>query len=369
MIPRIQQEEIKSKLSAPVLFIGGPRNVGKTRLIRNVLDDSNQAYTIWNGDNRKEKKYGIEEASKVETPYLIIRNAQFMSQLEAILDQSLGGKIRVRVIVCYSYKPLINEALLVALKNEGLLLEVFAPSFFEAANHFGLPHEEQLLEERLIYGNYPDVLDDLEHAEVTLRELVQDVIKTNLGAKDRVNKGDKLLRVMQLLAFQIGEPVSYNEIAEKSGLDNETVERYIQLLEEAHILINLPTFENGNRYELKKTHCVYFADNGIRNVLISNFNPSFLRNDMPQLWKNWLVSERVKWAKINHLQKEFSFWRTHTRQQMDLIEKGEDIRAFKMDWEKRNKVKVPTSFKQYYPEIKSRLLNRSSYWSFLTNKR
>ena len=113
--------------------------------------------------------------------------------------------------------------------------------------------------------------------------------------------------MLQLLAFNVGLPISYNDLGERCGLDNETVERYIQLFEDAFVLIKLPSFNNGNRYELKKAHCVYFQDNGIRNVLISNFNPTFLRDDMNELWRNYMVSERVKWIRMNNLKKSIYF--------------------------------------------------------------
>ena len=171
------------------------------------------------------------------------------------------------------------------------------------------------------------------------------------------------------MAFSIGEPVSYLEIGERAGLDNETVMRYIALLEQADILVRLPSYATDKRYELKKSNCIYFMDNGIRNALISNFNPTFLRNDMDQLWKNYLVSERIKWTRMNGIQSEFRFWRTHTRQQMDLLEiKPTEIRAYKMDWEKRKKVKIPKYFTELYPEAITRVLNRSTYWPFLSKK-
>ena len=120
--------------------------------------------------------------------------------------------------------------------------------------------------------------------------------------------------MLQLLAFNIGNAVSYNEISERCGLDNETVERYIQLLEDAFILIQLKPYFNNHRYELKKTNMIYFADNGVRNVLISNFNPTFLRNDMNELWRNYVISERVKWIKLKGIENTVFFWKTHTKQ-------------------------------------------------------
>ena len=182
------------------------------------------------------------------------------------------------------------------------------------------------------------------------------------------------MRMLQLLAFNVGEPISYNDIGERSGLDNETVERYIQLFEDAFVLIKLPSYFNDNRYELKKTHCVYFQDNGIRNALISNFNSTSLRNDMNDLWRNYMISERIKWIRMNNLKKKVYFWRTHTRQQMDFVEVGRDqIMAYKSDpkmigWEKRKNVKIPKSFTDFYPNIKTSILNKSTYWNFLTRK-
>ena len=242
-------------------------------------------------------------------------------------------------------------------------------TFYELSQKSTLPEEEKMVEQRLIYGNYPEVTEDLEHAEVTLREMVQEVIFTNLGVTDRINKGDKLLRMLQFIAFNIGEPVSYHEIGEKCGLDNETVERYIELLERSFILIRLQTLYNGNRYELKKTHVIYFVDNGIRNVLIRNFNPVFLRNDVDQLWKNWLISERIKWNKLNGKAVDYRFWRTHTRQMMDFIELTPERKsAYKTAWEKKKKLKFPASFVEAYPTISTHVLNRTTYWGFLTKR-
>jgi predicted AAA+ superfamily ATPase len=307
---------------------------------------------------------------KFETEVLVIEEAQYLSNLEAIIEDVLSGVIKSTTVICCSFAPRIDELLLEALRMEGLEVPIFAPSFYESAQHFGLPQEEQLLEERLIFGNYPSVLDDLENAESTLRALIQEIIVTNLGANDRINKEDKLMRMLQLLAFHVGDSVSYNDIGERCGLDNETVERYVKLLEDAYLLINLPSYHTEQRYELKKSNAIYFADNGIRNALISNFNPTRLRNDMDQLWRNYLISERVKWIRMNQLGIETYFWKTHTKQRMDFLElSGNGIRAYKTDWEKRKKVKLPKSFSDSYPHAKIGVLNRSTYWSFLTSKK
>jgi len=261
-----------------------------------------------------------------------------------------------------------------ALEIEGMLFSLYAPSFSEAAQHFGLNHEIELMEERLIFGNYPQVLSDLENASTHLTDLIDDVLQTQLGAKDRVNKADKLMKMLKILAFECGEPISYNDVAQRCGVDNETIERYIDLFEKAFLLIKLPSFYNGNRYELKKTHCIYFQDNGIRNALIQNFNEPEFRYDLDALWRNYMISERVKWIRTQRMNKQIFFWRTHTRQQMDFIEMGKDtLMAYKADpsifsYAKRQKVKIPKSFEAAYPEAKTSVLNKSTYWNFLTRK-
>lgn len=377
MIERLQKTLLKEKLSeSKLLLIRGPKRAGKQSLIENVLNELSTEFETLNCRDKKERKRIKSEniLGQLTAPVVILREAQYLENLQAILEDVLMGKVTCTLVVCCSYKPAIDEELIEALKMEGMLFNFFAPSFNESATHFGLAQESELLEERLIYGNYPTVLDDLEHAEIILKEIIQEIINTQLGANDRVNKQDKLMRMLQLLAFNVGEPISYNDIGERCGLDNETVERYIQLFEDAFVLIKLPSFFNDNRYELKKTHCVYFQDNGIRNVLISNFNPTALRNDMNDLWRNYMISERVKWIRMNNMDKDIYFWRTHTRQQMDFIEVGAtQTMAYKCDskligWAKRKNVKVPKSFTEFYPNIKTSVLNKSTYWNFLTRK-
>lgn len=373
MVPRIQKDHLVDRLkSNKLVLLSGPRSVGKMALLDEAIQSLNWSSQLFDCSDKKIRKE-VENSPEVlatDQQVLVLEEAQYLENLQDILEQVLSGGIQATTVICCSFTPRVDELLLEALRMEGLEVLVFAPSFYESAQHFGLPEEERLLEERLIYGNYPAVLGDLEHAELTLRELIQSILFTQLGANDRINKGDKMMRVLQLLAFHIGDAVSFNEIAERCGLDNETVERYVELLEQAFILIKLPSYHTEQRYELKKSHAIYFADNGIRNALISNFNPTFLRNDMDQLWRNYLVSERVKWIRMNQLEKEVYFWKTHTKQRMDFLETdGSTIQAYKTDWEKRKKVKLPKSFETSYPNAKTGVLNKSTYWAFLTRKK
>jgi len=376
MIPRIQYTSIKEKIfNNRLLMLSGPRAVGKKEMVQQILTEENQAFLELNAAKKSVKKMFDEVNESVlknvfgEHRFVILQEAQYVDKLQLIIEEILSGNFDVTLIMTCSYEPVMDEILKEVLQLQELEVYIMPPSFYELAQHNGLPVEESLLEKRLIYGNYPSVVSDLEFAEPKLRELVEQVVFTNLGVTDRINKGDKLMRMLQILAFEVGDAISYNDIGVRCGLDNETVERYIDLLEKSFVLIKLPSFFNNHRYELKKSHAIYFVDNGIRNVLINNFNPMLLRNDWDQIWKNWIISEKIKWNRLNNKQVETYFWKTHTKQMMDYIEVIDGkVSAYKTSWEKRKKLKIPASFTTAYPFATTHGLNRSTYWGFLTKK-
>ncbi len=373
---RIQQQHLIKQLEGnKVLLISGPRLAGKEELIQSVLEELGTASLQINAGHRKERKI-LEESSREEIKatfsgfaIVVIHEAQHLSNLQEIIEEVLSGSIQATIILDCSFEPLLDDLLREVLDMQGLHIRVLPPAFYELASNNGLPEEEKLLEQRLIFGNYPPVVASLDAAPEILKHLLDTVIVSDLGVTDRINKSEQLLRMLQVLAFSIGEPVSYNEVAEKCGLDNETVERYVLLLEKAHILIRLSSFSTGKRYELKKSHLIYFMDNGVRNMLINNFNGPHLRNDLDVLWKNWLIAERIKWNNINGKNATYWFWRTHTRQTIDFLEQnGETFTAYKTTWEKKKKLKFPNMFQEYYPGVHGHGINRSTYWSFLTRK-
>jgi predicted AAA+ superfamily ATPase len=214
-------------------------------------------------------------------------------------------------------------------------------------------------------------LTDLnEDGSEILSNIANEIISsTKLGADDRVNKKDAMIRILQTAAHLIGQPISFNQLAERAGVDNETAERYLKLFEKAHLLFLLPSFHSELKYELKKTHVIFFNDNGIRNGIIRNFNPLTMRMDEDLLWKNWLISERIKWNRINGKKCDYYFWRSHTRQQMDFIEIQDNSKqAYKFSLEKKKMLKESPLFKTYYPDVIFKTVNRSTYLTFLTRK-
>lgn len=373
---RLQHEQIIQQLQASkVLLISGPRLSGKEELISDAMTELNVNHLQINAGNKKERK-AIEESNEQELiqsfsafPLVIIHEAQYLGNLQQIIELVLSDAIPSGVLLNCSFEPLMDELLMEVLDSQNLHIRIYPPAFYELASHFGLPEEEKLLEQRLIFGNYPSVVFSQDAAQEILSHLLDTVLITDLGVTDRINKKEQLIRVLQTLAFLIGEPVSYNEVAERCELDNETVERYILLLEKAFVLIRIPSFSTDKRYELKKSNLIYFVDTGLRNMLINNFNPPAVRMDLDALWKNWLISERIKWNSINNKKVNHWFWRTHTKQTIDLIEENGDQKiAYKATWEKKKKLKFPAMFQEYYAEIPTHTLNRSTYWTFLSRK-
>ncbi len=373
---RIQQQQIIQQLqTSKILLISGPRLAGKEDIIQEVLSELNTNSLQINAGNKKERQT-IEESTEQDLsvslsayPLVVIHEAQYLSNLQHIIELVLSDAISSSILLNCSFEPMMDELLKEVLDTQKLHIRIYPPSFYELASHFGLPEEEKMLEQRLIYGNYPAVVLTPAVAEEILSHLLDTVLITDLGVTDRINKKKQLTRVLQTLSFLIGEPVSYNEVAERCDLDNETVERYVLLLEKAYVLIRIPSYSTDKRYELKKSQLIYFVDTGLRNMLINNFNPPAIRMDLDALWKNWLISERVKWNAVNSKQTTYWFWRTHTKQSIDLIEDNEGKKiAYKSTWEKKKKLKFPAMFQEYYAEIPTHTLNRSTYWTFLSRK-
>jgi uncharacterized protein len=345
MIPRIQYQVIKEKIAGnKLLLITGPREVGKQAIVHEILVATGFKFLVLNAQKRATKKLfeGVtSDRLKMhfgDNRFVVIQEAQYLDQLQLIIEEILAESWKGTLVLLCSYEPLMDEVLREVLQIQGLEVQLFPPSFYELAQHHGLPVEEALLEQRLIYGNFPSVVADLENAETKLKELLDQVVFTNLGVTDRINKGEKLMHMLQILAFEIGDAVSYNDVGDRCGLDNETVERYVDLLVKSFVLIKIPSYFNNHRYELKKSHVIYFVDNGIRNVLINNFNPMTRRNDWDQIWRNWLIAERIKWNRINNKEVQSYFWKTHTKQVMDYLEVDKGlIQAYKTSWEKEKK--------------------------------
>lgn len=374
MIPRILQETIQKQIQvSKIVVLRGPKKSGKWTLLQPILASHEADLIVYDATDKKTRQQ-LDDPSFF-TPenfgkrMIVVREAHLLQHAQDLIDHCLEWDHIENLILLCSSEPSLHEALWEALRQQGLEIRVSPLMYQECAQHFGLATEDQQLEQRLIYGNYPEVVALPEMMEATVYDLVENSIITQLSAHERINKKEKLIHLLRLLAFHIGEVISYNELGKRCGLDNETVERYIRLFEKADILFTLPSFYNEHRYELKKGWVVYFVDNGIRNGLIRAFQPLEFRNDVPALWRNWVLSERRKQLLVTGKEVERFFWFTHTKQSVDYIERANgQTMGICLQWDKRFKQKIPTSFQTLYPQIKVTLVNRSTFWSFLQKK-
>ena len=353
-----------------VIVLLGPRHVGKTTLLKKHFSTEN---TLWlNGDDADIRN----QLSNQSTTWikqlvsghdrLIIDEAQRIENigvtLKIIHDNLPGIKVIATGSSSFELANQINEPL-TGRKWEFRLWPI---SSSEMIKHHSLLEETRLLEHRLVYGWYPDVINNPGDEKEILNTLSDSYLYKDILTWEHIKKPQKLELLVQALAFQIGQEVSYHELGQITGLDNETVERYISLLEKAFIIFRLPSLSRNLRNELKKSRKIYFYDVGIRNAVIKNWNPISLRQDVGSLWENFLIVERLKYKSYHSVFSNDYFWRTHAQQEIDFIEDyNGTLHAFEFKWNEKKKGSFSKSFTQAYPNHELLTVNRSNYLEFI----
>ncbi len=233
-------------------------------------------------------------------------------------------------------------------------------------NYHGLLEEKRLLNVRLIYGSYPEVINNQGNEKEILKELSNSYLFKDLLIIPGINKPDILLKILRLLALQVGSEVSYHEIGRELGVSSELVEKYISLLEKSFIIFRLPTLGRNLKNELKKSKKIYFYDNGIMNALNASFSNIETRKDVGALWENYLISERIKYLEANQIWTNQYFWRTFDQQEIDYIEERDStLYAFEFKWNPNTKKRFSKTFTKNYPDHQLKIIHRDNYESFL----
>jgi len=371
MIERTLEPILRQKCQeSKIVVLKGARRTGRLTLVSRIFNLEDSRIGMIDCSNKKERK-AMDSMKELKTfsqhkRVVIIRDAQLLETLQEYIDFAIELDSLENLILICSFEPELHEDLWEALREQGLELNVFPISYSESAKFHGLVQEDKSLEQRLIYGYYPEVVMQEDQAERMVSEIIESSIFTQLGASERINKKDNLIKLLRHLAFNIGKVISFNDLGKKCGLDNETVERYVKLFAKANILVLISSYSNGHRYELKKSHVVYFLDNGIRNALIRAYQPLEFRNDVEELWKNLVISERFKANQYAGKNPEVFFWLTHTKQEVDYLEiNGSELFGAKMSWDDSKKIKVPASFQELYPQIKVTGISKKTFWTFL----
>lgn len=372
MIKRILEKEIEKKVNnGKVLILLGARQTGKTTLIESIFE--NVKDVLWlNGDDAdthaifestsavrlranfsKYKIVVVDEAQRIENVGL---------KFKLISDQIPEIQLVATGSSSFDLANKVNEP----LTGRKWEYHLFPISFEEMAAHHGFIQENRLLSHRLIYGYYPEVITANGNEQKVLKQLSDSYLYKDILLWENIKKPDKLLKLMQALAFQLGSEVSFNELGKTVGLDNQTVEKYIQLLEQTFIIFRLPAFSRNLRKELKRSRKIFFYDNGIRNALIADFRLSELRTDIGALWENFLISERMKYTNYKGIWTNHFFWRTQDQQEIDYLEERDGtLFAYEFKWNDRKKPSLSKTFSKAYPQHEFRVINPTNFEEFI----
>ncbi len=373
MIPRILLELVEKRLSdQKAIILLGPRQVGKTTLLKHLVTKLNQDHLWWNGDETDIRQMLEEPTSTMLKSLIGSHNLVIIDEAQRIANIGLCIKLiydnlpDVKVIATGSSAFELANQINEPLTGRKWEYNMFPISFEEMVNHTDLLSEKRLLEHRLIFGYYPEILNQPGNERPILNQLSDSYLFKDILVWERVQKPDRLEALVQALALQLGNEVSYLELSGLSGLDKETVERYILLLERAFIVFRLRSFHRNHRTELKKSRKIYFYDNGLRNSIINNFNPIDLRSDKGALWENFLVTERMKRLHYNQIFVNRYFWRTHEKQEIDYIEDRNGILyGYEFKWNPNSKEKFPKTFAKVYPDSQLNLITSANFSNFV----
>jgi uncharacterized protein len=374
MISRIIQQNIEQNLfKQKVILLIGPRQIGKTTLLKEVVKTST-AKSLWLNADELDIKQQLETATTSTQLLQLFGNAKLIVIDEAQQIENIGLKLKLvidtnpdlQIIAtgssAFELLQKSNEPL-TGRKKEYYLYPI---SFSEMVQSSTLLEEKRLLENRLIYGSYPEVINNPGNEKEILKEITNSYLYKDLLRYEGIKKSSVIDKLLLALALQMGSEVSYNELANMIGnINSATVEKYIDLLEKSYVVFKLNALSRNLRNEIKKTKKVYFYDNGIRNAIINNFNPLALRNDKGALWENFLMSERLKKnSYIKHYCNTY-FWRTFDQAEVDYIEEYDGaLHLFEFKWQANN-AKMPASILQSYPINSSEIINISNYEKFI----
>lgn len=342
--------------SQKAIIIMGARQVGKSTLLATLLADHDD--TLWlNGDDTDVQALFSQMTSTrirallASHRILVVDEAQRISdiglRLKLITDQVPDVQVIATGSSSFELANKVNEPL-TGRKRE---FRMFPLTFAEMVEHTNLMEELRLLPHRMVYGYYPEVVCSPGQERIVLKELADSYLYRDILSIEGINKPDKLVKLLQALAFQIGSQVSYNEIAQLVGLDSKTVERYIDILEKSYIIFRLGSFSRNLRNELKSSRKIYFWDLGIRNAVIGNLAQVESRTDVGALWENYAIAERMKRLYYAGSFAQTWFWRTQQQKEIDFLEEEDGIlRAFEFKWNAHKaSAKCPAAFSSAYP--------------------
>ena len=374
MIPRKIEDIIRIRLfKGKAILLFGARQVGKTTLVKSLAKITHKKVLNLNGDEPDVRELlGSISSSQLKNyignnELVIIDEAQRIQNIGITLKLITDNYPEIQVIATGSSSLDIAISAKEPLTGRKFEYTLYPFSFQELVNNHGLLEEKRQLEQRLIYGSYPEIVQNPNKSEELLNLISDSYLYKDLLLIETIKRPKLLAKLLNALALQIGNEVSYNELSQLVGADKGTVEKYIDLLEQTFVVFTLPSFSRNVRNELKKSKKIYFYDTGIRNSIIGNFNPVHSRTDIGALWENYLIADRIKKAEYGKIRTNFYFWRTTQQQEIDLIEETDGkLAAFEFKWNEKAKAKFPKTFSGNYPGAEFGVITQQNYETFLT---
>lgn len=355
------------------ILILGPRQTGKSTILKEIARKAAGKHLFLNCDEAvsREALQSIRSVAEMrlllgDASMVLIDEAQRVHDigivLKLITDNFPGVKLIVSGSSAFELSNTINEPL-TGRKWEYLLLPF---SVQEMVAHTNYLAEKSKLHTRLIYGMYPEVVNNSGNEQEVLNELASSYLYKDIFTFQDVRKPDLLPRLLKALATTVGSEVTYNFLAKLLDSDHATIQRYIDLLEKTYIVFRLSSFSRNVRTELKRSRKIYFYDNGIRNALLSAFQPLAVRQDAGALWENFMISERIKFLKHNRIWRNTYFWRTQQQQEIDYIEEYEGkLESYEFKWNPVKSARAPRTFLNAYPAASFQAISPEQFPAFL----
>ena len=372
-IKRIISDTIQSKLfKEKAIILLGPRQVGKTTLINNILKNQELSVLHLNGDEPDVRELLHNVTSTYLRSIIGTHKIVFIDEAQRIKDVGITLKLitdqikDVQVIATGSSSLELSSAVNEPLTGRKYEYHLFGFSFREMVNHHGLLEEKRLLEHRLIYGYYPEIVTKAGQESELLNLLADSYLYKDILMLEQIHKPALLNKILKALALQVGSEVSFAEIGQLVGSSSITVEKYIDLLQKAFVIFQLPSYSRNARNEIRKGKKIYFYDNGIRNSIIRNFSSINQRTDQGALWENFLISERIKALLSKGSFAGSYFWRTTQQQEIDYIEENNgQLNAWEFTWNIKTRKKIPKTFLDAYPECAVKIITPDNFDEFL----
>lgn len=370
---RLLQKNIEKALfKKKIIIIYGARQVGKTTLVKDIQEKYGDSSLYLNADE-PDIRASLEEKSSTEIfklfgnkNFIIIDEAQRIKNIGLTLKLIIDNNPDIQVIATGSSSFELSNSISEPLTGRKFEFHLYPLSVQELEEKYSSLELNRILENLLLYGMYPEVINlSVDEAKKRIEEISKSYLFKDILQFQDIRNSDVLEKLLQALALQLGNEVSYNELANLLGIDKDTVSRYIQLLEKAFIIFTLKPYSKNLRKELGKLRKVYFYDLGIRNSVINNFNKLNLRTDVGALWENFLISERIKYNNNATRIVNTYFWRTYDKKEIDYIEEESGkLNAFEFKYSE-DKYKKPLEFLKTYKDSALKLINKNNYIDFI----